>query len=197
MCYDIQMSSETINVYDFDKTIYDGDSTVDFYKYCLRNYPAIILKWPQIILYAILFFLRIVSKTSFKEKMYRFLRDVPDIDKALDEFWKNHKKNIKSWYLEQKRETDLISSASPFFLLEPICRELGVRLIASRVDSKTGRYTGLNNHGEEKVRNFILDYPNTGINEFYSDSLSDTPMALIAHNSYLVKGSQISEWPEK
>lgn len=26
-----------MNVYDFDETIYDGDSTVDFYKYCLRR----------------------------------------------------------------------------------------------------------------------------------------------------------------
>ena len=26
-----------INSYDFDKTIYDGDSSADFYKYCLKR----------------------------------------------------------------------------------------------------------------------------------------------------------------
>lgn len=26
-----------MNVYDFDKTIYDGDSTIDFYFYCSKN----------------------------------------------------------------------------------------------------------------------------------------------------------------
>lgn len=35
-----------MNVYDFDETIYDGDSTVDFYKYCLRRRPYIIFRFP-------------------------------------------------------------------------------------------------------------------------------------------------------
>ena len=29
-----------MNVYDFDGTIYDGDSTFDFYKYCMKKHPA-------------------------------------------------------------------------------------------------------------------------------------------------------------
>ena len=35
-----------MNVYDFDKTIYDGDSTIDFYFYCLKKHPKIILCLP-------------------------------------------------------------------------------------------------------------------------------------------------------
>ena len=31
-----------MNVYDFDKTIYKGDSTLDFYFFCLRKKPIII-----------------------------------------------------------------------------------------------------------------------------------------------------------
>ncbi len=30
-----------IDVYDFDGTIYDGDSTVDFTRFCLRRHPAV------------------------------------------------------------------------------------------------------------------------------------------------------------
>ena len=30
-------------VYDFDETIYDGDSTVDFYKYCVKRKPSLLL----------------------------------------------------------------------------------------------------------------------------------------------------------
>lgn len=30
-----------MNVYDFDGTIYNGDSTVDFYLYCLREHPGL------------------------------------------------------------------------------------------------------------------------------------------------------------
>ena len=29
-----------IDVYDFDGTIYDGDSTVDFVRFCLRRHPV-------------------------------------------------------------------------------------------------------------------------------------------------------------
>ena len=31
-----------IDVYDFDGTIYDGDSTVDFTRFCLRRHPAVL-----------------------------------------------------------------------------------------------------------------------------------------------------------
>ena len=35
-----------INVYDFDKTIYNGDSTIDFYLFCLKKKFSIILLLP-------------------------------------------------------------------------------------------------------------------------------------------------------
>ena len=31
-----------VNIYDFDKTIYDGDSGYDFYKYMLRRRPFLV-----------------------------------------------------------------------------------------------------------------------------------------------------------
>ena len=34
------MWDNAMNVYDFDKTIYRGDSTVDFWRHCLRRYPG-------------------------------------------------------------------------------------------------------------------------------------------------------------
>ena len=41
-----------------------------------------------------------------------------------------------------------------------------------------------------------MEYPNTQIDKFYSDSLSDTPLAELARAAFLVKGSQILPWPE-
>lgn len=200
MCYHSVMENMTektfVNVYDFDKTIYDGDSTFDLYKYCLRRYPKIIWRWPALVLRAILFGLGVLPKTEFKEKFYRFLRDIPDIEQTVEDFWIEGKKKIKPWYLEQKKDTDIISSASPEFNLKGICDELGVRMIGSIVDPKTGVHTGLNNHGEEKVVRLKKAYPNVSINQFYSDSLSDTPLALLAKKSFLVKGNEISDWPK-
>ena len=36
-----------IDVYDFDGTIYDGDSTVDFTRFCLRRHPGVLAGLPK------------------------------------------------------------------------------------------------------------------------------------------------------
>ena len=41
-----------IDVYDFDGTIYDGDSTVDFSLFCLRRHPALLTALPRFLLSA-------------------------------------------------------------------------------------------------------------------------------------------------
>ena len=42
-----------INLYDFDNTIYEGDSSTDFFFYCLKRYPKIAKIIPKILLSAI------------------------------------------------------------------------------------------------------------------------------------------------
>ena len=88
-------------------------------------------------------------------------------------------------------------SASPEFLLEPICERLGIKnLIASRVDCKTGIYNGENCYGEEKVNRLNEIFPNIKINEFYSDSYSDQPLASLSKSAFLVLGSKLYKWNE-
>lgn len=38
-----------IDVYDFDGTIYDGDSTVDFTRFCLRRHPGVLAGLPKLL----------------------------------------------------------------------------------------------------------------------------------------------------
>lgn len=125
--------------------------------------------------------------------MYRFLTRInPEIDIKM--FWDTHEKNIKGWYLKQKKDDDIIISASPEFLLNPICERLGIKnLTASKVDVHTGKYSGVNCHGEEKVRLFRELYGGE-IDEFYSDSRSDTPLAEISKKAFMVKGDKIEDW---
>ena len=184
-----------MNVYDFDKTIYKSDSTADFYLFSLRRHPKILALLPSLLKAYLRFYIfRKGSKTEFKEKMMRFVTKVK-MEKDLEDFWKTHKRKIKNFYLEQKQDDDVIISASPRFLLEPICRELGIRhLLASEVSPKTGEFSGLNCHGEEKVRRFRKVFQNTKIDEFYSDSYSDTPLAIISTTAFIVKGDKINPW---
>ncbi len=187
-----------MNAYDFDKTIYDGDSTADFYLFSLKRHKKILLLAPSLFGAFVAFYVfKRGTKTQFKEKMYRFLRCC-DTKKDVEAFWDAHQKNIKPFYIKQQREDDLIISASPVFLLRPVCDRLGIReLIASEVDPVTGKYSGENCHGKEKVRLFRERYGDAAVEEFYSDSYSDTPMAQIAARAFLVKGERITDWDAK
>ncbi len=187
-----------MNVFDFDKTIYDGDSTVDFWKFCLKKYPRTKKHLFHTAINGVKFGLHVIEKTDFKEDFYAFLQEIDDIDAALAEFWDNHEINIKQWYLDMQKEDDVIISASPEFLLAPICKKLGIKtMMASKVDPRTGRYDGTNCHGEEKVRRYKARFANAQIHEFYSDSYSDTPLAKLAFDPILVKGNDFEPWSEK
>lgn len=185
-----------MNIYDFDKTIYKSDSTKDFYFHCLKKYPKIWLTIPPMLWAWGMYILGIWSKTKFKEIMYRFLIYVDDTEAEVNEFWEKNHRNMHKYYYKTKRENDVVISASPEFLLRPVAKKLGIgTLIASRVDSKTGKYTGENCWGEEKVRRLYELIPNAQCQTFYSDSLSDTPLANIAQKAFIVKrDGQLCEW---
>ncbi len=184
-----------VNVYDFDETIYEGDSSRDFYFYCLFNYPKLWLLQPIIGFYGLLFLMKLMPKTQFKEKVFSFLNWIPDVDNAINQFWNTHIKNIKDFYKQIKRDDDIIISASPEFLVKPAMDYLDVpSLLGSRIDKNTGKYTGLNCYGSEKVNRLNQSFPNVQIAEFYSDSKSDEPLAELAERAYIVKGTQILDW---
>lgn len=186
-----------MNIYDFDKTIYNGDSTKDFYFHCLRRYPKILLTAPYTAWAFFLYIMGIWTKTRFKEKMYRFLKYVPEIDNELKEFWDINENKIKTWYKKNQKEDDIIVSASPEFLLEPICKRTGIKyLIASKVDKHTGEYNGENCWGEEKVVRLNEKFPDVKCECFYSDSLSDSPLTKIADKAMIVQGDELIEWNE-
>lgn len=181
-----------MNVYDFDGTIYDGDSSIDFYLFCIKRKPSILFKSIIKQLSGVISYtLKQITKEKYKEKYFSFLKYVSANDQFLNDFWSTNIKKIKEWYLNQKAPCDVIISASPEFLLRPICNRLGVSLIASKVDPSTGQLAGKNCHGQEKVKRFRELYPNETIEKFYTDSKSDYPFAALAKKAYLVKKSSI------
>lgn len=181
-----------INLYDFDKTIYDGDSSTDFFFFCLKKYPKILKIIPKIVVSAIKYKLKVISKTAMKETIFSFLKYVKDVDKEVNLFWESKKVRIKKFYMETNHDKDIIISASPEFLLHPMCDELNVLdLIGSKVDKKTGSFSGENCHGEEKVRRLNELYKDISVMNAYSDSLSDIPILKLANKSYIVKKNKL------
>ncbi len=180
-----------MNVYDFDGTVYGGDSSLDLYLFVLPRHPAVILELAPAVRSLIKYKLGLGTKTEFKQSFFAFLRRIPDIDREVAKFWVRNKRKIKPFYLNMQKPDDLIISASPEFLLAPVCRNL----IASRVDPKSGIFHGENCRGAEKVRRLRERFGDgIAIGEFYSDSRSDAPLAELAERAFLVKGNKITEW---
>lgn len=183
-----------INVYDFDGTIYDGDSSVDFYLYCLKRKPSIIFLFPIQIFGIVMYKLKLKNKEYAKGKFFCFLKKIKNIDDYVKDFWKKKKYKIKKWYLNQKDKTDVIISASPEFLLKPLKKELGVNtIIASKVNKKTGVFESKNCYGQEKIVRFEKEFNGKkSVECFYSDSFkADKPMMEYAKDAYLVNGDKI------
>jgi len=185
-----------MNIYDFDKTLCRGDSTAAFLRYSLRKHPGLIRFLPGMGLAAVEhYLLKCITKTQMKQRFYRIFTGY-DAEALAEAFWDENKNRIFSWYPLQQEETDIVISASPEFLLKPICTRLGIRhLIASRVDPKTGVYTGLNCWGPEKPIRLKAEMGITHCEKFFSDSYSDQPLADIADEAFLIlKDGTICPW---
>ena len=184
-----------INGYDFDETIYDGDSSVNFYLFCLKKNKKVLKQLPTQIKGLIKYKTKKIEKTEFKEYVFSFLKHIDNVDQYVEEFCKENYKKIKSWYFDQQEKTDVIISASPEFLLKPLEKQLKVKIIGSKVDKKTGKFDGKNCHDYEKIVRYEKEMKKkNNIKRFYSDSIkADGPMFEYAEEAFLVKGNNITK----
>ena len=184
-----------MNVYDFDKTVFYPDSSCAFFLYCLKKRPAAVLRvLPGILSASLRYAFGAIPTKALKEKLFAFLRYLPEAEETVGRFWDERFSSVEEWYLAQKRPDDLIVTASPAFLVGEAGRRLGVEVIGTRMDIRSGRIEGENCHDEEKVRRFRALYPDAEIEAFYSDSLSDAPLAELAEKAFLVKKGKLSAW---
>ena len=96
--------------------------------------------------------------------------------------------------MDIKQENDVIISASPQFLVTAFTDRLGIKyILATDMDKHTGKITGKNCRGEEKVTRFQKVFKDS-VDCFYSDSMSDAPMARMAGQAYLVKKGMPERW---
>ncbi len=182
-------------VYDFDNTVYDGDSSIDFFLFSLKNHKSLIRFFPLQSIGFILMKLKLINKEKGKSAFFSFVKGLKDVDREVLEFWKQSFSKIKPWYIAQKSNTDIIISASPDFLLNPLKNLLDINLIiASPCNKSCGIFYGKNCYGKEKVSRFKTECPEINIEAFYSDSVSDKPMKDISGQSFLVYGDKIVPW---
>lgn len=186
-----------MNVYDFDNTIYDGESAFDFFVFCLKKHPTLIKLFPLLVVKLIRYKLLLISHDELERNIKKYAMDfivkVGDIEKLSEEFWDKYIVRVKQFYLDKKSDNDLIMSATAGFLLEKLSPRIGgLNYIASEIDIKTGEIKRIC-FRENKVEIFKSMYPDCRIENFYTDSLNDKPMIEFSENAYMVKGNKIEK----
>lgn len=176
-----------MKVFDFDGTLYDGDSSVDFFLYCLKTHPNCIRALPQLGIGALHYLTKRSKLNGFKSDFFSFLRFLDDCNQVVHSFWSNNLVKLKDNVVSRMSKGDLIVSASPSFLLKEPADYLGAYLIATEINMDTGQVLGKNCKGEEKIircKQLEIEMP---FEEAYSDSLSDLPLFEASRQGYLVK----------
>ena len=190
-----------MNVYDFDNTIYDGESSFDFFVFCLKKRISLLKFLPPVIITLIQYKLCRITTDELTEKSEKYMADflsmLDDAKKLISDFWDLHEHKIKDFYKRNQKPDDVIISASNDFFLGEICKRLKIKyLIASKMDLERCKIEYLC-HGDPKVRLFYKRFPNGIVDEFYTDSKNDMPMIKIAKKAFFVKGNKITEYKNR
>lgn len=188
---------ENVNVYDFDNTIYDGETLVDFILYYIKTDRKIWKYVPKLIIIALKDALHLFTVEQAIEAYASFLEgyyvNLGDTTQNVIKFWDKNEKKIKPWYAKVQKESDIIVSGSTDFILDEIMKRMGIKnYIGSSIDKKTGKFIRLC-FLENKVKAFNEIYPDKHIENFYTDSMNDKAMMDIADNVYLVKKNKITK----
>ncbi|MBO7673723.1 MAG: haloacid dehalogenase-like hydrolase [Atopobiaceae bacterium] len=187
-----------MNVYDFDGTIFHSNCTVGFGMWCIRRHPKLLVTYvPGVVWSFARYKLGRIKNFRMQRELFKFLTMIDDFDEQIERYWDAHEAKISPWYLEQKRPDDLIMSSSPMCIIGPIARRLGVNYVATDYDRELGVLLDNLMYAKEKAR-YIFDHGFPVIDNFYSDSLADTPLALCAEKAHMVinGGTTVVDWPE-
>lgn len=187
-----------MNAYDFDETIFYPDCSVLFARWCAKRHPKLYFTYlPKVVKSLLQYKKGKLPRYKFERTFFSFLKQVDDFDEQIEKFWDKNECRISRWYLEQKRSDDLIISASPACIIAPIARRLGVNYVATDYDREYGVFVDNLMYAKEKAK-YIIDQDFPVIENFYSDSLADTPLALLAEHAHLVKdkAQTVVDWPK-
>lgn len=196
-----------IVVYDFDKTIYSGETSTDFMVFFLKRNPKYIFRL-YLLIPSIIYFKFNLKKS--KEFFFAILKNI-EIDflkKEIEAFWVENKSKIYNWVYNEiiinkkKSEKLVLISATPEIFLENISKDLGFDILIGTKFENNNKYfsnniVGKNCKGEEKVSRLKKILYDFNILSFYSDSISDKPLFDLAKRKIsVIKGEKIEGLPK-
>ena len=190
-----KMGNTPMKAFDFDNTIYRGESSLDFSLYMIRTHKKILLYLPVIMANAIRYKLCLVDKEKLGAEINKYMkliiRDKREIRRLVKTFWQTHADRLDTDMLRRIGPDDLIITAGPDFLLDGIRDRLGTQnIISSEIDLDRIEILHFN-FKDNKVSRLRELYGNTRIDAFYTDSYNDRALMEISDKVFLVKKGKI------
>ena len=186
-----------MNVYDFDGTIYNGDSGIDFVKFALSKRPFLVLfHLLKCAKPAIEYKLGKIDFKTAKSKVFSFVSKIDNLEEMTKSFAEKNKHKIKNYYPNNRKDDDLIISASLDFYLLPLCKAIGLNnVMCTKYDVKNGEIIGENCKGPEKVKRFEEVYGKDAIIEnAYGDSKGDIQLLNRAQKGFMIVKQEVTEY---
>ena len=179
-----------MRVFDFDNTLYDGETMVDFFHYLvdkkeeLRKYKGVVNFFLKLYNHNMLP-MSLVKKCIEKYKD-EFNYSTQNLDQYVDDFWKSHKSKIMKDMIKKVKKDDVIITASLDFLLRPILKDLPTKnILCTEVDIEHKKVDFIC-YKENKVKKYKMKYKDIPIDELYTDSYADKPLMDISKKVYLI-----------
>jgi len=171
------------DLYDFDKTIFNGESGTAFLTYCMMHHPTMLKYLPEQLYWtAKHYVLHSITMEQLKEHLYSCVREI-DTERLIEDFWDENAHKINNFFINRDRNVPcIVCSASPYWQIAPICKKLGADIIiGTGISPADGKITGLNCSGAQKLE-FIKEYaPDYKIRDAYTDNIkSDAPLLSLA-----------------
>lgn len=186
-----------MNAYDFDNTIYRGESILDLFFFYMKKNPSMARYLPMMLAGLVKYKLRMITieqlleaYSLFAEKFFYGLESFQD---DMVEFWDKHMHKIKPFYYAQREDDDLIITASAEIFLRELFQRLDIKnYIGTEIDEQTAKIVFLCFRAN-KIEAFRKRYPDAVIDNFYTDSLNDKPLMDLSTKVFLVKGNRLKQ----
>lgn len=180
-----------MKVFDFDNTLYHGESSLEFGFYLFKKNLKVFFWIPKMLLGLLRYKKCLISREEIINQTNDFMQIIISSKKEVEdmayEFWKKNEKYLHQELICTIEEDDVIITASPSFLLEPIKDKLKTsNIICSEIDLANRRVVNLI-FGEYKVKAYHEKYGDKIIDSFYTDSYNDKSMMDISKNVFLVE----------
>lgn len=184
-----------IKVFDFDNTIYRGESSVDLALFMIKNNKKILLYLPSIFVNMIKYKLCLVKKEKLIKKINNFMSaiifDRKELLELVERFWSKKIHKLDRKMLNRINRDDVIITAGPDFLIHGIKKLLNTNnIISSEIDEVKNKMKYFN-FGDNKVKRYKELYGDKRISCLFTDSYNDRALMDISDKVFIVKKGRL------